>query len=231
MASVTSVPSSGLATEDPVNSKRRKHDDSNPKLTTDAESTPTSADYGIHSEEAAGEWITNHRSRRVLPRFSEVARSRMSKQRFNVLLRPLNNVRVGDIPRRALAAFLSLIAPRDTANELTSTEINHRANSITLAVYNADEAAKLCKQTQMIIDGRTILFEAQVLRPKCTSRGVIRIDPGDSNADLHSHTTCESANILDIRCLGKTNFTLVTFDTAIPPRAVRNFAQLCPVKP
>ncbi|KAH9369464.1 hypothetical protein HPB48_014356 [Haemaphysalis longicornis] len=218
MASVTAETASGIAAEDHSDIKRRKLGDSNPKLTTKTTSTITPSDYGVHSEEAAGEWITKYRSRRTLPSYNDVARSRMAKQKFNVLFRPLNNVRVGDIPRRALSRFLSMIAPEDTTNGLTSTAINHRANSITITFYSADQAAKLCKQSQMIIGDRNIQFEAQVLRPKGTSRGVIRVDPGDSNADLRSHTTCESANILDIRRLGKTNWALVTFDTVIPPK-------------
>ncbi|KAH9382586.1 hypothetical protein HPB48_010340 [Haemaphysalis longicornis] len=171
------------------------------------------------------------RLRRTFPRYNDVARSRMSNQKFNVLFRPLNNVRAGDIPRRALSRLLPTIASEDTTNELTSTALNHRANFITITFYSAAEPAELCKQSQIIIGERNIVFEAQVLRPKGTSRGVIRIDPGDSNAHLHNHTTCEPANILGIRRLGKTNWALVTIDTVIPPKTVRNFTELCPVNP
>ncbi|KAH9384345.1 hypothetical protein HPB48_026353 [Haemaphysalis longicornis] len=83
----------------------------------------------------------------------------------------------------------------------------------------------------MIIGDRNIQFEVKFCVPKGTSRGVIHVDPGDSNADLRSYTTCESANIPDIRRLGKRNCALVTFDTLIPPKTVRNFTKLCPVKP
>lgn len=72
-----------------------------------------------------------------------------------------------------------MIAPEDTMNGLTSTANNHRGNSITIAFYSADQAAELFKQTQIIIGDRKIEFEAQALRHKGTSRGVIRVDPGD----------------------------------------------------
>lgn len=73
-------------------------------------------------------------------------------------------------------------------------------------------------------------YEAQLMRPKGSSRGVIRVDPGDSDDVLRSQTTCESAVILDIRRLGWTNLALVTFDTPYLPRTVRNY-ELCKVKP
>ncbi|KAH9379165.1 hypothetical protein HPB48_004828 [Haemaphysalis longicornis] len=69
------------------------------------------------------------------------------------------------------------------------------------------------------------------MHPKGTSRGLIQVDPGDSDEDLRSQTTCESAVILHIRRLGKTNYALVTFDMTAPPRTVRNYLELCKVKP
>ncbi|KAH9360250.1 hypothetical protein HPB48_019832 [Haemaphysalis longicornis] len=70
----------------------------------------------------------------------------------------------------------------------------------------------------MTIDARTIEFDAQLLTSHGCSRGVIRVDPNDTDEDLRINTTCESANILHIKRLGKTDYTLVTFDASHPPK-------------
>ncbi|KAH9376531.1 hypothetical protein HPB48_006616 [Haemaphysalis longicornis] len=159
------------------------------------------------------------------------AHDRIAKETFTVLLRPKNNVSIGAIPRKGLAAVLASYTPHASLNGLTSTHVNHRSNSVTITFYNKTRALAFCEQNKCKINDETLEYEVYLMHPKGTCRGLIQVDPGDSDVDLRSQTTCESAVILDIRHLGKTNYALVMFDTTASPRTVRNYLELCKVKP
>lgn len=193
--------------------------------------TPHIASIASEDNDDGGVWTTVVRHRRKPPRHTEDACSRMSKEKFVVLLRPKNNVSISAISRRGLAAVIANVAPHPSLNVLTSTRVDLRRNSATVTLYNETHATNLCGMSSMTIDGRTIEFDAQLLTSHGCSRGVIRVDQNDTDEDLRINTTCESANILHIKRLGRTNYALVTFDTSYPPKMVRNYFELCAVKP
>ncbi|KAH9364437.1 hypothetical protein HPB48_016983 [Haemaphysalis longicornis] len=213
------------------NLKKRKLSDTNTHPPQGTTSTFTSATNVPEAGNTEDGWTYVSRSRRARPRLTTAAHDRIAKEKFTVLLRPKNNVSVGAIPRKGLAAVLASYAPHASLNGLTSTYVNHRSNSVTITFYNKTQALAFCAQNKCKINGEILEYEAHLMHPKGTSRGLIQVDPGDSDEDLRSQTTCESAVILDIRRLGKTNYGLVTFDTTAPPRTVRNYLELCKVKP
>lgn len=211
--------------------RKRKFSDQISDGSRSPSKTPHLASIASEDNGDGGAWTTVVHRRSKPPRHTAEACTRMSKEKFVVLLRPKNNASISAMSRRGLAAVIAKVAPHASLNVLTSTRVDLRRNSATVTLYNQTHAKNLCGMSSMTIDGRTIEFDAQLLTSHGCSRGVIRVDPNDTDEDLRNNTTCESANILHIKRLGRTDYALVTFDTSHPPKIVRNYFELCPVKP
>ncbi|KAH7984161.1 hypothetical protein HPB52_017624 [Rhipicephalus sanguineus] len=97
------------------------------------------------------------------------------------------------------------------------------ANSIKVTVRDDEHAERLAALTRLAEKtcGRVRSYEVSIERTPAqkvgSSRGVIKVRPGQTIEYIIDHLRCETAKILEARLLGKTNMLLLTFDTESPP--------------
>lgn len=178
-------------------------------------------------------WTTkrSRRSRRAPPKRSAAATERLTKERYFVLLRPRGQKSMKDIPRKVLSDVLDQLSSQADLNAYVSTKLDVRSNAITVTLYDKIHAERVSQLTHIQLNGSPFEIEAQLLHPRGTSRGVIQVDPSDTDVELKQHLTCETATILDVKRMGRSHFALVTFDTTHAPKIVRNYKELCKVAP
>ncbi|KAG0411652.1 hypothetical protein HPB47_011219, partial [Ixodes persulcatus] len=124
------------------------------------------------------------------------------------------------------------LAPHPSLGKYVSTRMDTRSNSITVTAYDRTHADRICQLHQIPRENSTPFeIEALHLRPRGTSRGVIRVDPVGTNESLKDNVDCEHAAVLDVKRMGRSNFAIVSFDTPRLPKTVRYFTELCSVSP
>ncbi|KAH7976292.1 hypothetical protein HPB52_011109 [Rhipicephalus sanguineus] len=95
--------------------------------------------------------------------------------------------------------------------------------SIKVTVRDDEHAERLAALTRLAEKtcGRVRSYEVSIERTPAqkvgSSRGVIKVRPGQTIEYIIDHLRCETAKIIDARLLGKTNMLLLTFDTESPP--------------
>ncbi|KAH7962873.1 hypothetical protein HPB52_018431 [Rhipicephalus sanguineus] len=107
--------------------------------------------------------------------------------------------------------------------ELAIFRYDSAANSIKVTVRDDEHAERLAALTRLAEKtcGRVRSYEVSIERTPAqkvgSSRGVIKVRPGQTIEYIIDHLRCETAKIIDARLLGKTNMLLLTFDTESPP--------------
>lgn len=156
---------------------------------------------------------------------------RVSRSRQTLHLRPLTKLKVRKIPRHAIASVIGRTAPSAELAEMATLTFDDAANCAHIAVYDEGHAAKLTQIDHITFrqNGKLETIEVVVeLIPstKNTIRGVIQIDPNDSNETIHSWIRCEQAEVIRVQKMGKTDRAIVTFDSATLPRVVKYYMEL-----
>lgn len=156
---------------------------------------------------------------------------RVSRSRINLQLRPLAKIRIRRVPRHAIANAIGCTAPSAELAEMAAVTFDDAANSAHIALYDENHAAKLLQVDRLTFrqDGKTESIEV-VIEPlqtyKNTIRGVIQVDPAESNEAIMKWVRCEQAEILRVQKIGKTDRAVLTFDTTTLPRVVKYYMEL-----
>lgn len=156
---------------------------------------------------------------------------RVSRSRINLQLRPLAKIRIRRVPRHAIANAIGYTAPSAELAEMAAVTFDDAANSAHIAVYDENHAAKLLRIDRLTFrqDGKPESIEV-VIEPlqtyKNTIRGVIQVDPAESNETIMKWVRCEQADILRVQKIGKTDRAVLTFDTSTLPRVVKYYMEL-----
>lgn len=160
-------------------------------------------------------------NRKVKP--DQLRLERVSRPHFALSIRPLNKVHVHDIPKQAITAAIEMTAQSWELAELAIFRYDLAANSIKVTVRDDEHAERLAALTRLAEKtcGRVRAYEVSIERTPAqkvgSSRGVIKVRPGQTIEYIIDHLRCETAKIIDARLLGKTNMLLLTFDTESPP--------------
>lgn len=64
-----------------------------------------------------------------------------------------------------------------------------------------------------------------------SSKGVITVEPGDSNEEILNWVRCERAEVLSAQRIGKTNRAILTFDAPEAPKVVKYYMAIVKVSP
>lgn len=156
---------------------------------------------------------------------------RVSRFRYALQLRPLVKTRIRQIPRHAIASIIGQTAPSAELAEMAAVTFDDVANSAHISVYDEVHANRLTKIDHLFLrqNGKTETIEVVVnLIPsnKNTVRGVIQIDPADSNDTILSWLRCEQAEILKVQKIGKSDRAILTFNSPTLPRTVKYYMEL-----
>lgn len=180
-----------------------------------------------HINDAAEGW-----QRIPLPKKRRPTRDdRVSRSRFTLQLRPLVKIRIRQIPRHAIASIIGHTAPSAELAEMASVTYDDVANSAHIALNDEAHANRLSKIDHLSIshNGRTETIEVAI-KPipsnKNTTRGVIQVDPAESDATIHSWVRCEHAEILKVQKIGKSDRAILTFNSSTLPRTVKYYMEL-----
>ncbi|KAH9365038.1 hypothetical protein HPB48_022747 [Haemaphysalis longicornis] len=156
---------------------------------------------------------------------------RVSRSRINLQLRPLAKIRIREIPRRAIANAIGYTAPSAELAEMAAVTLYDAANSAHIALYDENHAAKLLRLDHLTYrqNGKVETIEV-VIEPmqshKNTIRGVIQVDPADSNDTILNWVRCEQADIIRVQKIGKSNRAILTFESTTLPRVVKYYMEL-----
>ncbi|KAH9385038.1 hypothetical protein HPB48_027077 [Haemaphysalis longicornis] len=156
---------------------------------------------------------------------------RVSRSRINLQLRPLAKICIREIPRRAIANAIGYTAPSAELAEMAAVTFDDAANSAHIALYDENHAAKLLQIDHLTFrqNGKVETIEV-VIEPmqshKNTIRGVIQVDPADSNETILNWVRCEQADIIRVQKIGKSNRAILTFDSTTLPRVVKYYMEL-----
>lgn len=156
---------------------------------------------------------------------------RVSRQRYTLQLKPLAKLRIRDIPRHAIASIIGRAAPNAELAEMASVTFDDAANSARIAVYDTVHAMRLAQVDHLILRQNDKLERIEIVIEqapfnKNTIRGVIQVDPADSNEAILSWVQCEQADILKVRKIGKTDRAILTFDSTTLPKTVKYYMEL-----
>lgn len=178
------------------------------------------------TEEAEG-WQRASLSKKRRPTRTD----RVSRSRHTLHLRPLAKLKIRNIPRHAIASVIGRTAPSAELAEMAAVTFDDAANSAHIAVYDEGHATRLTQIDHLTFrqNGKLETIEVVIeLIPsfKNTIRGVIQIDPNDSNETIHSWIRCEQAEVLRVQKIGKTDRAIVTFDSTTLPRVVKYYMEL-----
>ncbi|KAH6945192.1 hypothetical protein HPB50_007517 [Hyalomma asiaticum] len=201
-------------------------------------SNGASEDIMEHDHNEASGWDTVHYRRYTTRRLKGELRSeRVSRPHFFVLVRPLNQTSIDDIPKSAITRLIGQTAPSSVAAEHAAFKYIARANAVRLSIWDKQHLRNLLAQTELTltlgspVEGRRIPVEiVDATHPaEVTSKGVVKIRAEHTEEYIANHIRCESANILDFRIMGKTQMLLITFDTPRPPRRLSLDYEIVPV--
>lgn len=220
---------SDMETDAPQDSRAPSLETKKRKFQNDGED---SVSLTPESEEDNAGWTDVQRRRRLPAKRSTATAERLTKNKFLVLIRPRGQHPITEIPKSDLGRALIQLAPHPSLGKYVSTRMDARSNSITVTAYDSTHADRICQLHQIPRENSTPFeIEALHLRPRGTSRGVIRVDPVGTNESLKDNVDCEHAAVLDVKRMGRSNFAIVSFDTPRLPKTVRYFTELCSVSP
>ncbi|KAG0422905.1 hypothetical protein HPB47_001302 [Ixodes persulcatus] len=220
---------SDMETDAPQDSRAPSLETKKRKFQNDGED---SVSLTPESEEDNAGWTDVQRRRRLPAKRSTATAERLTKNKFLVLIRPRGQHPITEIPKSDLGRALIQLAPHPSLGKYVSTRMDARSNSITVTAYDSTHADRICQLHQIKRENSTPFeIEALHLRPRGTSRGVIRVDPVDTNESLKDNVDCKHAAVLDVKRMGRSNFAIVSFDTPRLPKMVRYFTELCSVSP
>lgn len=161
---------------------------------------------------------------------------RVSRPRSLLVLRPLSKTSIREIPKSAFANLIGTTAPQAFHSEIASHKYDAAANCLYITVYDNEHAARILATTQITVkqNGKCISIPVEVKksphRPN-TTRGVITVEPEDTNDDIFEWLRCEHAEILSAHRIGKTNRAVVTFDSPTLPKSVKYYMAIIKVSP
>lgn len=182
-------------------------------------------------EDAATEEAEGWQRARLSKKRRPTRTDRVSRSCHTLHLRPLAKLEIGNIPRHAIANVIGLTAPSAELAKMAAVTFDDAANSAHIAVYDEGHATKLTQIDHLTFRQNEKLETIEVVielipSSKNTIRGVIQIDPNDSNETIHSWIRCEQAELLRVQKIGKTDRAIVTFDTTTLPRVVKYYMEL-----
>ncbi|KAG0429954.1 hypothetical protein HPB47_023133 [Ixodes persulcatus] len=220
---------SDMETDAPQDSRAPSLETKKRKFQNDGED---SVSLTPESEEDNAGWTEVQRRRRLPAKRYTATAERLTKNKFLVLIRPRGQHPITEIPKSDLGRALIQLAPHPSLGKYVSTRMDARSNSITVTAYDSTHADRICQLHQIPRENSTPFeIEALHLRPRGTSRGVIRVDPVGTNESLKDNVDCEHAAVLDVKRMGRSNFAIVSFDTSRLPKTVRYSTELCSVSP
>lgn len=159
---------------------------------------------------------------------------RVSRPRLLLTLRPLTKISIKDIPKGSFAHLIGITAPQTYLSEIASHKYDVAGNCIHITVYDKEHAQRIVQTTsiQSRHNGKTIAIPVEVKesyhRPN-TTRGVIEVEPNESNEDILRWLRCEQAKVLSAQRIGKTNRAVVTFDSPTLPKVVKYYMAIVKV--
>lgn len=163
---------------------------------------------------------------------------RVSRPRFVLVLRPLSKFSINNIPQHALAHLIGNTAPPSYLAELASHRYDTIGNCLHITTYDETHMQRLLTVTQIIQfphAGATFTLLVEIRPPPLyrpnSSRGVIDVEPGDSNDEIKKWLRSEQAQILNCHHLGRTNKAVITFDSPTPPKVIKYYMDIVKVSP
>lgn len=161
---------------------------------------------------------------------------RVSRPRFLLVLRPLCKFSINNIPKHALAHLIGNTAPQSYLAELASHRYDTLGNCLHITTYDETHMQRLLTVTQLQFPhaGATFTLPVEIkpslYRPN-SSRGVIDVEPGESNEEIKKWLRSEQAQILNCHRLGRTNKAVITFDSPTPPKVIKYYMAIVKVSP
>lgn len=161
---------------------------------------------------------------------------RVSRPRYLLVLRPLSKFKINNIPKQALAHLIGNTAPQPYLAELASHRYDTLGNCLHITTYDETHKERLLAVTQLQFPQSGTAFTLPVeIKPSLyrpnSSRGVIEIEPDDTNDQIKQWLRSEQAKILDCHRLGRTNKAVITFDSPVPPKVVKYYMAIVKVSP
>ncbi|KAH7940267.1 hypothetical protein HPB52_022587 [Rhipicephalus sanguineus] len=200
--------------------------------------TTSSEDSMEHEDNNPSDWDTVHYRRYTTRRLKgELRLERVSRPHFFVLVRPLNQMSIQEIPKSAITRLIGQTAPTSVAAEHSAFKYIVKANAVRLSIWDKQHLHNLLAQGELtltlgsVVEARRIPVEiVGATQPsEVTSKGVVKIRAEHTEEYIANHIRCESANILGFRIMGKTQMLLITFDTPRPPRRPSLDYEIVPV--
>lgn len=159
---------------------------------------------------------------------------RVSRPRLTLALRPLTRFSVRDIPKCAFAHLIGINAPQTFLAEIASHKYDLAGNCALITVYDQEHARRISQTTSMQIrhNGKVVSVPVEVKtsqhRPN-TTRGVIEVEPEESNEEIQRWIRCEQAEVIHVQRIGKTNRAVITFDSPTLPKVVKYYMAIVKV--
>lgn len=193
----------------------------------DAEGDMEDSDGPPTGEDDDDGWQRVHLPKKKRPTRTD----RVSRTRYTLQLRPLNKVRISKIPRQAIATVIGRTAPSAELAEMAAVTFDDAANSAHIALYDENHATRLAEIDHLTVrhNGKVETIDVVVeLTPSTrnTIRGVIKVDPNDSNEAILNWLRCEQADVLKVQKIGKTDRAILTFDSPTLPKTVKYYMEL-----
>lgn len=161
---------------------------------------------------------------------------RVSRPRALFLMRPLTKISVRAIPKNALANLLGTLAPTPEMAELATHRYDIAGNCIQITLYDQEHANRLLATTSLsfLHNNHTVTVPIEIKHSPNranTSRGVITVEPEDSNETILNWIRCEQAEVLAAQRIGKTNRAVLTFASPTIPHVVKYYMAIVKVSP
>ncbi|KAH7965082.1 hypothetical protein HPB49_003296 [Dermacentor silvarum] len=191
-----------------------------------------------HEDDDTWDWSPVNYRRYTTRRLKGELRSEwVSRPHFFVLVRPLNQMSIEEVPKSTIARLIGQTAPTSVAAEHSAFRYIPKANAVRLSIWDQQHLNNLLAQRELTLtpgtsgEARRIPVEIvdETQPAEVTSKGVVKIRPEHTEEYIANHIRGESANILGFRIMGKTQMLLVTFDTPHPPRRLSLYYEIVPV--
>ncbi|KAH7958296.1 hypothetical protein HPB49_000636 [Dermacentor silvarum] len=191
-----------------------------------------------HEDDDTSDWSpVNYRRYTTRRLKGELRSERVSRPHFFVLVRPLNQMSIEEVPKSTITRLIGQTAPTSVASEHSAFRYIPKANAVRLSIWDQQHLNNLLAQRELTLtpgtSGEAHRIPVEIVdatQPaEVTSKGVVKIRPEHTEEYIANHIRCESANILGFRIMGKTQMLLVTFDTPHPPRRLSLDYEIVPV--
>lgn len=172
----------------------------------------------------------------IRPQDQVTRTDRVSRPRFQLVLRPLAKCSINHIPKHTFAHLIGTTAPQSYLAELASHRSDTAGNCIYITVYDDAHMSRLLTVTSISFDHQGTRHCVPVEVKLCpfkpnTTRGVITIEPDETNEETLQWLRCEHAKILACTRLGRTNRAVITFDSPTLPKVVKYYMAIVKVSP